>query len=45
MSLLVHRGKIPPDVTKRGRSGIAAKRSGDLLLHIDQAQIPLHEIE
>src|SRR5260221_12250582 len=44
MALLVHRRKITPDATKRGRSSIAAKRSGDLLLNFDHTKIPLREI-
>src|SRR5438552_16381634 len=44
MPLLVHRGEITADATKRGCSVIAAKGSGDLLLHFHHAQIPLREV-
>jgi len=44
MSLLVHRRKIAADATKRGSSGVAAKRSGDLLLNFHHPKIPLREI-
>jgi hypothetical protein len=40
----MHRRKITADATKRGRSGIAAKRSGDLLLNFHHPKIPLREI-
>ncbi len=44
MALLVHRRKLTADATKRGRSSITAKGSGDLLLYFDHPKIALGEV-
>lgn len=44
MALLVPGRQIATDATKCGRSALAAKDPGNLLLHFHHAQIPLRLI-